>query len=52
MMIFNQILDYPEEKKTVPMLHAICQHTGDVMKCMDYALTQCFNVSWIKMTEK
>ena len=39
MMVFNQILDYPEEKKTVPMLHAICQHTGDVMKCMDYALT-------------
>lgn len=22
-------------------LHALCQHTGDVWKCMDYALTRC-----------
>lgn len=30
-----------EADKKLSILHSICQHTGDVWKCMDYALTRC-----------
>lgn len=29
-----------ETDKKLSMLHSICQHTGDVWKCMDYTLTR------------
>ena len=30
-----------ETDKKLSILHSICQHTGDVWKCMDYVLTRC-----------
>lgn len=42
LLIFNTIFTdsaLTKEKK-LELLHAICQHTGDVWKCMDYALTR------------
>ena len=41
LLIFNAVFtnsDLSAEKKRA-CLHAVCQHTGDVWKCMDYALT-------------
>ncbi len=29
-----------EAEQKLSLLHALCQHTGDVWKCMDYSLTQ------------
>lgn len=37
---FIFISDCAVDKKQI-LLSAICQHTGDVWKCMDYALTRC-----------
>ncbi len=37
--VFVVIFDtYPDE--AVNMLHSVCKHTGDVLKCMDYLLTR------------
>ena len=41
LLIFNEIFasEGIDSAKKLSCLHALCQHTGDVWKCMDYALT-------------
>ncbi|MBR6338178.1 MAG: hypothetical protein IKR76_10685 [Ruminococcus sp.] len=40
--VFNTIFTSQEldSDRKLASLHAVCQHTGDVWKCMDYALTR------------
>lgn len=40
--VFNAVFtsEELEKKQKLTLLHGICQHTGDVWKCMDYALTR------------
>ena len=37
--VFNQIFNLKNENRS-DYLFAICKHTGDVLKCLDYALTR------------
>ena len=40
--VFNSVFTSAEldKKRKLEVLHSVCQHTGDVWKCMDYALTR------------
>lgn len=38
--VFNEVMHLDDKEKAKEILHGICQHTGDVLKCMDYYLTQ------------
>lgn len=40
--VFNTIFTSDEltSAQKLPLLRALCQHTGDIWKCMDYALTR------------
>ncbi len=40
MVIFWQIFSDDSLSNRLDLLHAICQHTGDVLKCTDYVLTR------------
>lgn len=40
MPVFYEIFKSDAETKVV-MLNALCKHTGDVFKCVDYTLTRC-----------
>lgn len=42
LVVFNSIFTAPtlNSEQKLQYLHALCQHTGDVWKCMDYALTR------------
>lgn len=40
--VFYTVFDSKCENTTkINILHNICQHTGDIWKCMDYTLTRC-----------
>lgn len=38
--IFNEVMGLDDKERAKDILHNVCQHTGDVLKCMDYYLTQ------------
>ncbi len=40
MMAFYEIFKNEESPHRLAQLHALCSHTGDVLKCMNYALTR------------
>lgn len=38
--IFQIIFDNTEGDSRIQLLHALCQHTGDVLRCADYTISQ------------
>ena len=41
MPVFNTFFCFEDRKKALEGMRKLCQHTGDVLKCIDYCLTRC-----------
>ena len=42
MPVFYALFRHEDKKAALDAMKRLCQHTGDVLKCLDYTLTRCY----------